>query len=251
MALNYVKKEDIQLNFENGFAQTEMLAGTYKGGVQAFRCVLKAGATVRPEMIKDTIQVLCLTSGKGAVLTDEKVYAINEVSVYIADPHGTFSIHAATDITYTMFVVHQAPGDLARYDAFHLRLPFFRPLSQAVEYVQDCKTENSRSWSIVPTKRLCRILMGCCSADSTETKIAEGTIEKGHPAVAQWNVTYGDTDLILNVEGEEVHLQADDFSYVEAGLDHSLTTVPGKKLNYIWFEHYVLEKDYLVSYPQA
>ena len=250
MAIAYVKKEDIALSFENGFAQTELLPGTYQGGVRAYRCALQAGASVTVQTIPDSIQVLCLTGGKGAVFA-QQVYAVNEPAVFIADPHAVFSVHAATAMTYTLFVVHQAPGDLARYDAFHLCLPFFLPLSQGVEYMQDCKTEHSRSWSLVPTKRLCRILMGCCSADSTVSNVPEGTIEKGHPSVAQWNVTYGDTDMVLNVDGEEVNLKTDDFSYVEAGRDHSLTTIPGKKLNYIWFEHYVLEKDYLVSYPRA
>lgn len=251
MAIDYVKKEDIVLNFRDGFAQTELLPGTYKGGVRAYRCVLKAGATVFPETKHDTLQVLCITSGRGAVFTDSQVYAVNEPSVFVADPYGSFSIHAGTDVTYTMFVVEQKDGDIERFDAFHLLLPFFRPLSQGVEYVQSCKTEHSRSFSLIPTKRLCRILMGCCTADGTISNSVEGTIEKGHPAVAQWNVTYGDTDLTLTVDGESVDIKTDDFSYVEAGLDHSLTTKPGSKLSYIWFEHYIKEKDYLISYPQT
>lgn len=251
MAIDYIKKEDIRLDFENGFAQTELLPGVYKGGVRSYRCVLKTESSVKPEVLKDTLQVLCITSGKGAIFTGEKAIAVNEPSVYVADPHGTFSIHAASELTYTMFVVEQKPADLARYDAFHMLLPFFRPLSEGVEYVQDCKTKYSRSWSLIPTKRLCRVLMGCCFADGSRENTVEGTIEKGHPAVAQWNVTYGDTDLTLDVEGETVNLKADDFSYVEAGLDHSLTTVRGKQLHYIWFEHYVQEKDYLISYPRT
>lgn len=251
MSVAYVKKEDIQLDFVNGFAQTELLPGSYQGGVQAFRCVLKAGATVQPETLSDCLQILCLTGGKGAVLTEEKVYAVNEPSAYVADPFGAFSLHAATDMTYTMFVVHQAPGDKERYDAFHMLLPYFRPLSQGTEYIQNCKTKHSRSFSIIPTKRLCRVLMGCCTADGSIDNSVEGTIEKGHPAVAQWNVTYGDTDLTLTVDGESVDIKTDDFSFVPGGPDHSLTTKPGKKLNYIWFEHYVQEKDYLVSYPRA
>lgn len=251
MAIACVKKEEIKLNFKNGFAQTEMLAGTYNGGVRPFRCVLKANSAVYPEMPKDTLQILCITAGKGAILTPDKAFAVNEVSAYIADPHSTFSIHAATDMTYTMFVVEQKKADIERYNAFHLVLPFFRPISQAVEYVQDCKTKHSRSWSILPTKRLCRCLMGCCSADGSIENSVEGTIEKGHPAVAQWNVTYDDTDMTLDVEGERVNLKTDDFSYVTAGLDHSMTTKPGKKLSYFWFEHYVQEENYLISYPRS
>ena len=76
-------------------------------------------------------------------------------------------------------------------------------------------------------------------------------MEKGHPAVAQWNVLFGETDLLLTVDGESVSQQGGDFSYVKAGLDHSLHCMPGKTIHYIWFEHYVQEKDYLVSYPRS
>ena len=240
MAIAYVKKEDIALSFENGFAQTELLPGTYQGGVRAYRCALQAGASVTVQTIPDSIQVLCLTGGKGAVFA-QQVYAVNEPAVFIADPHAVFSVHAATAMTYTLFVVHQAPGDLARYDAFHLCLPFFRPLSQGVEYMQDCKTEHSRSWSLVPTKRLCRILMGCCSADSTVSNVPEGTIEKGHPSVEQWTYCIGNADFTLTVGNDSANTKRGDWSYVPAGLDHSLTAEPGKEVFYVWYEHFTQE----------
>ena len=249
MAISYVNKEDLVLNFENGFAQTEMLAGTYQGGVRAYRCKLLSGCMVTPQIYPKTLQVLCLTDGKGAIITPERAYAINEVSFYVADPASTFTIHAATDMVYTMFVVEQTIHDIERYNAFHLAVPFFKPLSECTEYCQDCKTANTKSWSIVPTKRLCRILMGVSEGFGEKEGTVEGCVEKGHPAVAQWNVPYGDTDLILTVDNESIEQKAGDFSYVPAGLDHSLVTKPGKNLHYIWFEHYVQEVDYLVSNP--
>jgi len=245
MAIAHVNKEDIVLKFQNGFAQTEMLAGTYDGGVHAYRCALKASSVVTPVIYPNTLQILCLTDGKGAVITPERAYVINEVSFYVADPASVFTIHAATDMVYTMFVVKQTVHDLERYEAFHLAVPFFCSLSECVEYCQSCKTPNSRSWSVIPTKRLCRVLMGVAEASGDR----EGSNEVGHPAVAQWNVPYGDTNLTLTVDGESIDQKSGDFSYVPAGLDHSLLTKPGKSLHYIWFEHYVQEVDYLVSNP--
>ncbi len=55
----------------------------------------------------------------------------------------------------------------------------------------------------------------------------------------------------MTVDGESVSQQGGDCSYVKAGLDHSLQCMPGKTIHYIWFEHYVQEKDYLVSYPRS
>mgnify|MGYP002510112783 CR=1 FL=1 len=251
MSILYVKKDDIHLDMKQGYGQAELLPGTYPGGVHAWRCKLNAGCQVKPEMQKDTIQVFCLTDGKGAIITPERAYSIDEVSFYVADPDSTFCIHAATDMTWTMFVVEQKLGDLERYRAFHMKLPFFKGLSQCVEYCQDCKSPSSRSYSVIPTKRLCRILMGVGEASAEHSDQPEGCFEKGHPAVAQWNVPFGDTEMLLTVDGESVDQESGDFSYVPAGLDHSLQCKPGKNIHYIWFEHYVLEKDYLVSYPRS
>ena len=251
MAVYCVKSEDIKLEMKDGFGQAELLAGTYDGGVHAFRCHLNAGCCVSPEILPDTLQIFCLTEGKGAIITPERAYSINEVSFYVADPYSTFTFHAATNMVYTMFIVEQKPGDLERFHAFHMKLPCFKGLSECVEYCQDCKSASSRSYSVIPTKRLCRVLMGVGEASAEHSTVPEGCFEKGHPAVAQWNVPFGNTDMLLTVNGESVDHKNGDFSYVPAGLDHSLQCKPGKQIHYIWFEHYVLEKDYLVSYPRA
>ena len=251
MAISYVKKDAIRLEMKQGFGQAELLAGSYQGGVRAYRCRLDAGCQVSPEMVENTLQVFCLTDGKGAIITPERAYCIDEVSFYVADPDSHFTFHAATDMTYTMFVVEQKPADLERFHAFHMKLPFFKGLSQWTEYCQDCKSASSRSFSVIPTKRLCRVLMGVGEASAENSTQPEGCFEKGHPAVAQWNVPFGDTEMLLTVDGETVEQESGDFSYVPAGLDHSLQCKPGRNIHYIWFEHYVQERDYLVSYPRS
>lgn len=249
MKATHVKKDEIVLSFQDGFAMTEVLAGTYEGGVRVYRCALQAGCSVKPQIQKDTLQILCLTDGVGAVTTPVKAFAVNEVSVFIPDPSSEYAIHAGTDMVYTMFEVEQKPGDLARYEDFHLAVPCLKPLSQCTEYVQNtCKTKRCRSFSIIPTKRLCRVLAGACITSGDK----EGTFEKGHPAVAQWNVAFGKkTVQTVDVQGQIFTHRDGDVSYIPAGLDHSLYTEGDNSASYIWFEHYVLEKDYLVSYPRA
>lgn len=248
MDFAHVKNEEIKLEFRNGFAMTELLQGAYDGGVRVFRCALKAGSTVKPEIAPDTLQVLCLTNGIGAVTTPVKSFAVNEVSFFAPDPNGEYRIHAGTDMFYTMFVIAQGEADRKRYEDFHMAVPFFKPLSQCTEYVQvSCKTKNTRSYSVIPTKRFCRVLMGV--AESWGDR--EGTFEKGHPAVAQWNVPFGDAEQTVDVEGVTFAQRAGDVSYIKAGCDHALYTTGTQHAAYIWFEHYVQEVGYLVSYPQA
>ena len=226
--LKYIKNEDIVLNFKSGFAQTELLPGVYPG-VRHYRCVLKAGHKITPETYGKSLQILCLTNGEGYITTPEKAFSINELSFFIADLDEKFTIVAA--------------ADLEVYNTTHLVLPYFRSISTACEYWQSCKTPRTRSWSIIAGKQLTRIMMGVVKSGEG------GTIEKGHPAVAQWNVILDDSDLMLTVDGESIDQKSGDFSFVPAGLDHSLVGKPGKNLNYIWFEHYVQEIDYIVTNP--
>ena len=92
-------------------------------------------------------------------------------------------------------------------------------MSECKEYVQDCKGPNTRSWSVLDPKYLGGVLMGIVRAEG------EGTIEKGHPSVAQWNYALPGAD--------------GDFSYVPPGDDHSLVSDAGKLTYYIWYERRV------------
>ena len=73
--------------------------------------------------------------------------------------------------------------------------------------------------------------------------VGEGTVEKGHPAVDQWNYGLDNADFKLTVANESVAHHAGDSSFVPAGLDHSLTAEPGKEVAYIWFERFVKERE--------
>ena len=49
-----VKAEDMKAEYnEQGFAMTELLPGVYDGGIRSFKCFLKAGSTVKPELFAD------------------------------------------------------------------------------------------------------------------------------------------------------------------------------------------------------
>ena len=59
--------------------------------------------------------------------------------------------------------------------------------------------------------------------------------------MAQYNYALEGADFELTVDGETINTEEGDWSYVPAGLDHSLVSEKGKKVFYIWFEHMVDE----------
>ena len=64
-----------------------------------------------------------------------------------------------------------------------------------------------------------RVLMGTTRADG------EGTVEKGHPAVHQWNYCVGNSDFTMSVgykdqnNMENVNHKAGDWSFIPAGAE--------------------------------
>lgn len=132
-------------------------------------------------------------------------------------------------------VVDLLESDKAAYEDTHMVLPAFKRFSETEPYDQSCKGPNTRSWSVIHSGNLARVLMGIVCAEG------EGTIEKGHPSVAQYNYALEGADFELTVDGETINTKEGDWSYVPAGLDHSLVSEKGKKVFYIWFEHMVAE----------
>ena len=66
VAIDITKREDIALEFHDGYARTEVLKGVYPL-VKTYKCLLKAGHTAEPERYSDKIQVFSFTSGTGYI----------------------------------------------------------------------------------------------------------------------------------------------------------------------------------------
>lgn len=102
MAINITRKEDIMLKFCDGYAKTEVLKDAYPL-VRTYKCLLKAGYTVEPEIYSDKIQVFSFTSGTGYICGKKKAYNIDELSFYIPDfDREKFSFYAAEDMEITL-----------------------------------------------------------------------------------------------------------------------------------------------------
>ena len=222
MAFTYVRDEDIKREYQNGVCEVEVLPGNFKGH-HHYKVYLKAGTTYVPtQTYTDKTVLYIFGAGKGYVATEENSYNINnELCFYVADlDNGKYAIHAVTDMEFMHLVVDMN------------------------EYIQDCKGPTTESWSVLPGKIVGRVSLGVCRAVGREG-VDEGTIEKGHTGVHQWNYCLGDSDFRLKVQGsDEIICHSGDWSFIPAGLDHSMIpSAPGKELFYVWFEQYTRKTD--------
>lgn len=243
MAIYIAQKEDLVSEYDDsGFAKKEALPGTYEGGIRNYKCFLKAGCQVEPEMYEDKLVLFFFGKGTGYITDQKGAYSIEELCFYVPEFNRTpYAVHATGDMEFMMCVVDMNQWDWKVYNASHVRLPFFRTVSKCIKYDQDCKGPHTTSWFVLTGQQLGRIMVGAVRA------VGEGTAEKGHPPVEQWNYCVGDSDFELTVDGETRPHRSGEWSYVPAGLDHSLMAEPGKEVYYVWFEHFTKEKDFIVK----
>ncbi len=242
MAIDFAGVKENEMEFVNGYAQVEVLQGVYPL-VRSYQCILKAGCTVEPEVFADKIQVFSVGEGTGYICGEKEAYNIKEMSFYIPNfDQEAFTIHAAEDLKIALWVVDMLDSDKIAYEDTHMVLPSFKRFSELEPYDQSCKGPNTKSWTVISDGNLARVLMGVVRAEG------EGTKERGHSEVAQWNYALPGSDFTFTVEEESIRHLEHEFSYVEAGLDHSLVAEPGKTVFYIWFEHWVEEKKIVPQY---
>lgn len=238
------RNEDLDLAYnENGFACAELLPGTYDGGIRNFKCRLKAGCDANPALYADSTVLFIFGFGTGYIYDAEACYNIRELSFYAPNfDKCPYTIHAVTDMEYVMSVVENNEWDKQVIEAGHVYLPYFQTYSQMNRYVQDCKGPNTEARSYLRAEQLGRIIVG------TTRAIGEGTREKGHPSVHQWNYCVGNSDFSLSVDHcEPVPHKAGEWSFIPAGPDHDLVADPGKEVFYVWYEHFAREKDFQIN----
>lgn len=237
-----VRSEEIPQNYnQNGLAISELLAGTYAGGIKNFKCFLKAGCKMSPEAYKDKQVIFFFGKGKGYICDDEASYNITELAFYAPNFDVIkYQIHAIEDMEFVMTVIEMNEWDWEVFNSTHVRLPFFRLHSDCNRYVQNCKGPNTEARIVFSSKQLGRILLG------TTRAIGEGTFEPGHPAVHQWTYCVGNSNFNLCVDhGKIEKVHAGDFSFIPAGPDHDLYADPGKEVFYVWYEHFARTKDFV------
>ena len=243
-----VRDEEIEKEFDqNGFFMTEVLKGVYEGGVRHYKCWLKAGCKVSPQLYAEETVVVMFGKGRGYITSDCNLFQITKPAFYAPRfDQEAYTIHAVENMEFMFSVVEMNQWDRELYRACRIRLPFFMEYTDGQIYDQDCKGLNTTSWLILGAEQLGRIMIGVVRA------VGEGTVEKGHPSVHQWNYCLGNADFTLTVADEEpVRHKGGEFSFIPAGHDHSLVAEPGKEVFYVWFEHFARERDFRVCLAEG
>ncbi|HWS30718.1 MAG TPA: hypothetical protein VN512_11505 [Clostridia bacterium] len=242
MRYPYVCKADAEKKYnENGFSKVELpldadFPDVKKSDIHFYRCNLKAGRVVRPELDKDRIVLLIFNGKNSYVKYGEDTFRVTEPAFFIPDfDRQAYTVGAIEDTEFIIGVFGMNEWDRSNYKKWHKHLPFFTLYTDAVQYDQACKKPGTRSWTILQGMQLGHISIGVVHA------IGAGTDEKGHIQLHQWNYCLGNSDFTLDVEGNTEEQRAGDFSFIYAGKDHKLLAKPDKEVFYCWVEYYTTE----------
>ncbi len=232
----YSDSHAVQYNAQ-GVDCFELLPGTHPE-LRAFKYHMKAGSYLMPDLYVDQ-SVLYIFSGKGKLVVKDEtaIHDVNGVAFYVPNyEHCKYTIFAMTDAEFVQVQSHMDSHDWILKDRCSMTLPWFRTEEQCERYDQDCKTPGTISRSVIYGKfdRLGRLTCGICESYNG------GTIEKGHPAVHQWDYALADACYTMTV-GEGDNLQridrkAGDWDFIPAGPAHSLTCLEGQHMHYVWVE---------------
>ena len=228
-----VRGVDLPKEFNSeGLAKIEMLPGSHKD-VKTYRCNLKAGCTVRPEVSKDLNQIFFFVSGTGYITTPKCAYNITESAVFIPDfnKEEGFAIYAADCLEYLQIDITLTEEDKATLFKSRYTLPRFKLLSECDRYEEGFKTENVISYSVVLRRRLARASMGVVYAPGPD-KVGTHT----HDVLQQWFYGLKGADYEFTAGDETTHIGEGDWAYIPEKTPHSVDTKPGGLCNYVWFE---------------
>lgn len=224
----------------NGVERVELLPG-HHDEVKTYKISMKAGSTYTPELYSDWSVLYVfghVKGGEGYLKDDHKVYALNTICFYAPNyEKEAYTIFADTDMEFIQVLAHMDSHDRDPSIDAVMTLPFFRTEAQCDRYDQDCKTPGTISRTVIfgEFDRLGRLTCGIC-----EARDGNGTIEKGHPEVHQWNYAVEGADYWMKVgSGEEIDLfyrKEGDWDLIPAGPDHQLYADPGKHMHYVWVE---------------
>ena len=145
---------------------------------------------MQPEKYADMTAGTAFPQPARAITTDKFARNITELAFFVPDfDNGDFTIHAVEDLEFLCLVLDMTEGDHKNYAACHTTLRIFRSFSETHEYTQDCGA---------PHPQLAGAVLRRGRPQSAGVVASwGGTVEKGHPAVDQWNYGLDNADLLI------------------------------------------------------
>ena len=235
--IKIVKADDIEFNYVNGFAETEILADTCPG-IKICKCRLQPGVEKELEVYgeDEKMQLIFFTSKSGIIKSGNKIFHIDDQAVFIPDFDREKVVLLADDREIQFIRI---TGPMTEIDHRQMKncqyvLPRFVRLRESIEYTERFTQESGSkvvSHSIVAGRHLGRYTMGW-NIGAGPDFIGQHT----HPTLEQWYFMIDGSDFTYVAGGEKIPVHEGDVSFTPHGTSHGSECEEDGYINYVWFE---------------
>lgn len=235
--IKIVKAREIKFEYADGYAETEILAGTCPG-IKICKCKLQAGKEKKLEVFgeDEKMQLLFFTTKSGVLKSGNTIYEIDDQAVFIPDFDRQDVVLIAGD-EEVQFI--RITGPMTEVDHRQMKncqyvLPRFVRLRESIEYTERFTQESGSkvvSHSIIAGRHLGRYTMGWNIGVGPDF-IGQHT----HPTLEQWYFMIDGSQFNYLAGGNVIPVEEGDISFTPHGTSHGSECTEDGYINYVWFE---------------
>ncbi len=235
--IKIVKAREIKFEYADGYAETEILAGTCPG-IKICKCKLQAGKEKKLEVFgeDEKMQLLFFTTKSGVLKSGNTIYEIDDQAVFIPDFDRQDVVLIAGD-EEVQFI--RITGPMTEVDHRQMKncqyvLPRFVRLRESIEYTERFTQESGSkvvSHSIIAGRHLGRYTMGW-NIGAGPDFIGQHT----HPTLEQWYFMIDGSQFNYLAGGNVIPVEEGDISFTPHGTSHGSECTEDGYINYVWFE---------------
>jgi mannose-6-phosphate isomerase-like protein (cupin superfamily) len=219
--------------FKKGTYSLPLLPGEIKGAAAFYGAI---DNTKRHEFKspKDRIQVHFYLTGQGQVSIKNAIYAIREMSLFIAPMNEAYCLQAFdAPLEYLEIQWEMRKDDEKDLETAKIFLPYFIAYSACKTYREAIKSPKTVNRTIVPENVIPRFCMG-----SVETEGPDSVGAHKHPMLEQHFFGLKGNDCVVKADGAEARLGERVLLHIPLGSEHGVRVDAGKKLHYLWLDFF-------------
>ncbi len=231
------KNDCLEHKYCEGYSAKRILEETCPD-VSLEMCILKAGHSRKFEVYSrlDKMQIFTFTAGTGTVKSNNKIYFIDEMSVFIPDfDKETVEVAAGDrDLEFIHIIGPMNETDRRQMDNCQYVLPRFVKFSQSIQYTERFTQESGakvKQHSIIAGRHLGRYTMGWVIGKGPDF-VGQHT----HPTLEQWYFMLDGADFTYDAGDSSIDVKAGDVSFTPHGTSHGSSCKEDGFIHYIWFE---------------
>ncbi|MBL7696938.1 MAG: right-handed parallel beta-helix repeat-containing protein [Chitinophagaceae bacterium] len=188
---------------------------------------------------QNAVSVFLLTHGSGVVYQGVRKFDATGVNLFVPSVSEEASIAAdSNNLGMLEIVVSLREDEMQLFKQQQDALPYFVDYTKSRQYREAIKSEKTISRMILPEGIVPRFCMG-----SVETTGPDEIGAHTHPMLEQLFFGLANNDCVVTADGIKAGFRENMLLHIPLGSRHGVKVHDGKRLNYIWMDHFRNSED--------